>query len=220
MNQIFPGVFEQNGKILTKSFAPGTKVYGEKTISVNRVEYREWDAWRSKLGAAIKNGLKAMPVVPNSNILYLGSAEGTTVSHVSDIVGENGIVFGIDVSATVMRKFVSISEARKNIVPILADANNPENYEKELEGFNIDVLFQDVSQKNQSEIFCKNAEKFLPKGKFGLIAIKAKSIAVEKDSKKVFAEEKIKLEKCFNVLQEINLQPFHKEHCLFLCEKK
>ncbi|HLD58903.1 MAG TPA: fibrillarin-like rRNA/tRNA 2'-O-methyltransferase [archaeon] len=220
MKQIFQGVFEANKKIFTKNLVPGKSVYGELLVKENSLEFREWVPWRSKLGAAIKNGLKQLPLKEGNNVLYLGSSEGTTPSYVSDIIGENGLLFGVDVAEKVMRKFVSLCELRKNMLPVLADANRPENYEKELEGISIDLLYQDISQKNQAEIFNKNAELFLHRGKSGLIAIKAKSISQSLNPEKIFAQEKKELEKQFKILQQVNLAPFEKHHCMFLCEKK
>ncbi|MDD5148526.1 MAG: fibrillarin-like rRNA/tRNA 2'-O-methyltransferase [Candidatus ainarchaeum sp.] len=220
MKQIFSGVFESNGKIFTKNLVQGKQVYGETHVQENSVEYREWVPWRSKLGAGIKNGLKQLPLKEGNNVLYLGSAEGTTPSHISDIIGSEGILFGVDVAEKVMRKFIELCEKRTNMLPLLSDAGRPENYAKDLEGIEIDLLYQDISQKNQAEIFNKNASLFLKKGKSGVIAIKAKSISQSEKPEKIFAEEKKELEKQFKVLQQVNLAPFEKHHCIFLCEKK
>lgn len=46
-----------------------------------------WNPFRSKLAAAIVGGVGAVHMPPGSKVLYLGAANGTTVSHVSDIVG-------------------------------------------------------------------------------------------------------------------------------------
>ena len=62
MKQIFQGVFEANKKIFTKNLVPGKSVYGELLVKENSLEFREWVPWRSKLGAAIKNGLKQLPL--------------------------------------------------------------------------------------------------------------------------------------------------------------
>jgi len=220
MNELFPGVFEKEGKLFTLNAVPGISVYGEKLIIEGKKEFREWIPWRSKLGAAIKNKIKQMPVKPASNVLYLGCAEGTTVSHVSDILGEKGIVFGVDVSARSMSEFVQMAEQRENIVPILADANNPAEYSKYIEGTKIDVIFQDIAQKNQAEIFCKNAVAFLRKGAFGLLTIKAKSIDQQKQTAQIVEEETLLLKKEFEILQIVPLAPFEKEHAIILCRKK
>lgn len=220
MQELFPGVFTDSTRLFTANAVPGTKVYGERLVKESGVEFRQWDAFRSKLAAAIKNGLAEMPIKPGSNVLYLGAAEGTTISHVADIIGEKGVAFGVDVSERVMRKFILICEQRENIVPILADAGNPKTYEEYIEGKKIDVLYQDVSQKNQAEIFLKNSDCFLHKGAHGLLAIKAKSISQQKKAEEVFEQETAKLEGQFKVKQAINLKPFEKDHVMVLCEKK
>ena len=46
-----------------------------------------WNPFRSKLAAAIVGGVGNIYMPPGSKVLYLGAANGTTVSHVSDIVG-------------------------------------------------------------------------------------------------------------------------------------
>ncbi|KAI5639591.1 fibrillarin domain-containing protein [Phthorimaea operculella] len=89
-----PGVFIARGKedaLVTKNLVPGSEVYGEKRISVEtdgeKVEYRVWNPFRSKLAAAIMGGVDAIHMPPGSRVLYLGAASGTTVSHVADMVG-------------------------------------------------------------------------------------------------------------------------------------
>jgi len=64
-----------------------------------KVEYRVWNPFRSKLAAAILGGVDKIHIAPGSKVLYLGAASGTTVSHVSDIVGpvstHNKITFNV-----------------------------------------------------------------------------------------------------------------------------
>ncbi|MBU1120299.1 fibrillarin-like rRNA/tRNA 2'-O-methyltransferase [Candidatus Micrarchaeota archaeon] len=217
---IFPGIYSIKNKILTKNMIKGEKVYGEELTELDGIEYRSWNPFRSKLAAAIKNGLKEVPVKEGTNILYLGVAEGTTASHLSDIIGEKGMLVGIDVSARAMHKFIQLCDKRKNLLPILANADKPEGYEDELNGIEFNLLYQDISQKNQAEIFIKNAEKFLKKGRKGLLVVKARSISQEKKAEKIFEEETNKLEKEFNVIQVISLKPFDKEHVMVYCGKK
>jgi len=218
LKKIFPGIFEFKRRIYTKNLVPGRTVYGEKLVKFKGKEYREWNPKRSKLCAAIKKGLKETGLQNGSVVLYLGSAEGTTPSHVSDIIGDDGLLFGVDVSARVMRKFLMLCEHRENLFPIMASASKPELYENFVP--KVDVLFQDVSQKNQSEIFILNAKRFLKKKGVGLLAVKARSIDVSKNPKKVFREEQKKLEKFFRVEQVVFLNPFEKDHALFFCRIK
>ncbi|KAG2321690.1 hypothetical protein Bca4012_057619 [Brassica carinata] len=89
------GVFIAKGKeeaLVTKNLVPGEAVYNEKRISVQnedgtKVEYRVWNPFRSKLAAAILAGVDNIYIKPGAKVLYLGAASGTTVSHVSDLVG-------------------------------------------------------------------------------------------------------------------------------------
>ncbi|PKI52081.1 hypothetical protein CRG98_027497 [Punica granatum] len=89
------GVFIAKGKedaVVTKNMVPGEAVYNEKRISVqnedgSKVEYRVWNPFWSKLAAAILGGVDEIWIKPGARVLYLGAASGTTVSHVSDIVG-------------------------------------------------------------------------------------------------------------------------------------
>ncbi|MEM0360601.1 MAG: fibrillarin-like rRNA/tRNA 2'-O-methyltransferase [Candidatus Diapherotrites archaeon] len=220
MKELFFGIFSEKGRIFTKNLSIGKKVYGEKLVEVKGIEYREWIPYRSKLCAAIKNGLSIMPLKEGSNILYLGIAEGTTASHISDIIGLKGAIFGVDISEKTMTRLLRVCEDRQNILPILADAARPEEYAEHLKGCKIDLLYQDVAQKNQAEIFNRNAELFLSKGDFGMIAIKSQSISSTQPCTKVFSEQKEVLEEKFKVLQEINLKPFEKDHMFYLLQKK
>ena len=110
----FPNIFESGGEkkkiLLTKSISPGMKVYGEKIIRIGKDEYREWDAWKSKLCAAILKGASQIGLKEGNVVLYLGASTGTTVSHVSDIVTNSGFVFALDFAPRVMRELVFLAE--------------------------------------------------------------------------------------------------------------
>ena len=50
-------VFLKGDEVATRNLTPGISVYGEELITED-VEYRLWNPRRSKLSAAILNGLK------------------------------------------------------------------------------------------------------------------------------------------------------------------
>lgn len=221
MKEISPGVWKSDdGKLYTRNLTPGKKTYGEMLHKLEGVEYRAWNPHRSKLAAALMNRIGKLPISSGNVVLYLGAAEGTTASHVSDIVGEKGFVFGVDVSAKVMNKLTWLCEQRENMIPVLADASNPESYESDLQGFPVEVIFQDISQKEQAEIFMKNAGRFLGRGKHGLISIKARSISATGNAKEIIEKEVKKLKGKFRVLRKVSLAPFEKEHTMVLCKRK
>ncbi|MBI4019615.1 MAG: fibrillarin-like rRNA/tRNA 2'-O-methyltransferase [Candidatus Aenigmarchaeota archaeon] len=214
MNEIFPGVFRDGKKLYTINFAPGRKVYGEKLIKKD-VEFREWTPERSKLGAAIANRMKVMPIGIQSSVLYLGASTGTTVSHVSDIA-RNGIVYALEFAERVFRPLLELQKFRKNIAPILADARKPETYSW-IE--TCDVVFADVAQPDETEIAIRNAKIFLKKGGYVMVSIKSQSIDVTKNPKDVYREEASKLEKAgFSVEETVNLEPYEDKHALIVAK--
>jgi len=212
-------VYEDNRKrLFTINLTPRKKVYGERLIKEKGVEYRSWDAKKSKLAATILKGSLNIGIRKNDVVLYLGAASGTTVSHVSDIVGKEGFVFALDFAPRVLRQLVFVAEERKNIAPIFADANRPETYAGKIS--QADVVYQDVSQKNQLDIFLKNINLFLKKGGYALLAVKARSIDVARKPKAIFNEIKEKLEREIKIIDYRTLEPFEEDHCLFICKNK
>ncbi len=222
MEEVFPGVWEWEGHILTLSFAPGKRVYGERTVKIKGKEYRVWNPYRSKLCAAIKNGLRTWSFRRGSIILYLGIAEGTTASHIVDVIRE-GIIFGVDVAPRVMPKLMKVSEDWRLILPILADANKPEEYKNYIDevGGKVDIIYEDVAHPSQTDILLKNARLFLKEGGYAYYAVKARSIDVTKEPRKIFREERRKVEKGgFEVVEEIPLEPYERDHIMFVLRWK
>lgn len=216
MKKIFPGVFRDGKKIYTKNLVPRKRVYGEKLVKKGS-EYREWDPYRSKLGAAIINGLKNLQIKPGSRILYLGASTGTTPSHVSDIIGEDGLVYGIEFAERVFRNLLDLCKQRKNIAPILSDARRTENYNWVEE---CDVVFTDIADPQETEIAIHNADMFLKQGGIVMISIKTQSIDVTKQPEQIYKQEAEKLKKAgYRVLQTINLEPFEQKHALLVAKK-
>ena len=212
----FVGVYMIEDHLATKNLTPGHKVYGEKLVEVEGKEYRIWEQRRSKLGAAILKGINTFPFEERSKVLYLGASSGTTPSHISDICTD-GTVWCVEFSPRMMRSLVELAMIRKNIIPILDDATKPQNYLHLLE--KVDVLYSDVAQPKQSELFMNNMKLYLKPEGIGIIMIKARSIDVTKSPKKIFKEEESKLKiSGFRVLEKINLEPYEKDHMAIVCE--
>lgn len=214
MKEIQPGIFQRNGKIYTENADPGEKVYGEGLIDHEGIEYRRWDAGRSKIGAAVQNGID-LGLEKDDFVLYLGAASGTTISHLSDILSE-GFILGVEYSDTVIRGLVELSERRENIAPFLGDARKPEEYSEYVD--EADMVFQDISQRDQAEIFLKNCRNFLKKGGVGLLAVKARSISSSKDKDKIFDEVREKVSSEYEIVDETELEPYEKEHLVLKIE--
>jgi fibrillarin-like pre-rRNA processing protein len=209
MKTLFPGVFELKGFIVTLNAEPGHVVYKEKLFREDGRQYRNWDPFRSKLCAAIKKGLKTFPFAPGSKTLYLGASTGTTVSHLSDVVGPEGEIYAVEIATQCMNLLLANVGGRENIIPIHADARKPHEYE---DAGQVDALYQDVAQPDQDDILIKNARMFLKKDGIAMICIKSQSIDVTKKPDEVFESVVKKLETAFEVVEKMKLEPFDKDH--------
>ena len=209
-------VYLKDGNIATKNLNPGTSVYGEELIQED-AEYRIWNPRRSKLAAALLNGLENLELDDASKVLYLGASTGTTVSHISDIVID-GRIYAVEFSPTTAKKLVQLSRQRPNIAPILGDATKPKGYMNIVE--KADLVYCDVAQPTQTELFMKNMNLFLKDDGMGMITIKARSIDVVQKPKKIFKQEEKKLiEKGFKIIDKVKLEPYEKDHIALVVEK-
>ncbi|WEU39698.1 MAG: fibrillarin-like rRNA/tRNA 2'-O-methyltransferase [Candidatus Odinarchaeum yellowstonii] len=215
----FQGVYQvmESGQrsLATVNLAPGKKVYDELLIKFKDEELRTWNPFRSKLAAALLNGLEELPIKEGDQILYLGAASGTTSSHISDIVGRKGRVYCVEFSPRAIRDLLTVCEYRKNMLPILADARFPDRYSP-LCGL-VDLIYCDIAQPDQSKILLDNAFTYLkPKGKI-MMAIKARSIDVTKPPAEIFKNEIEFLEENgFIITQKIRLEPYTADHIFIL----
>lgn len=209
-------IYRDGKKIFTKNLIPGKSVYNEPLIQKNDNELRRWIPQRSKLAAAIVNGLDDNYIKKGDKVLYLGASTGTTLSHISDIVGKEGIVYGIEFAERVIGKLIKLAKERKNIVPLLADARKM-NY-----GWveTTDVVYTDIADPQETEITIRNADRFMKKDGFVLIAVKSQSIDVTKSPKQVYEEEAQKLKKAgYQLLEQIKLDPYEKKHAMLVAKK-
>ena len=205
------GIFKEKNRIFTENpkSCKGLRVYNEKLVKYKGKEFRSWNPYRSKLAAAILNGL-TIEIKSNSKILYLGAATGTTVSHISDII-KDGIVYSVESSPVAVKKMIQLSEKRKNIIPILGDANHPDRYSSIVT--TVDLIYQDISQRNQAGIFISNVARYLKKNGNGILMVKARSIDVSLEPKKVYELVCSELKDWgLKIKEKIDLTPYKKDH--------
>lgn len=219
----FPGVFIGRGKedvLLTRNLVPGESVYGEKRVSVEtapgsgeKVEYRVWNPFRSKLAAGILGGIENIHIGPGKRVLYLGASTGTTVSHVADMVGPSGVVYAVEFSHRSGRDLLNMAKRRTNVIPIIEDARHPAKY-RMLVGM-VDVIFADVAQPDQARIIALNAHHFLKTGGGIVISIKANCIDSTAPATAVFEREVRKLqEERIKPKEQVTLEPYERDHAL------
>ncbi|MGI0001188.1 MAG: fibrillarin-like rRNA/tRNA 2'-O-methyltransferase, partial [Nitrososphaeraceae archaeon] len=144
-------IFNGQKHLATLNLIKGNTVYDEKLITIDKEEYRLWDIFRSKLAAALVKGLKNLPIKNKTKVLYLGASTGTTVSHISDIIGNSGVIFAIESSIRVARELIeNVASKRENIIPIIEDARKPLSYFS-IYG-EVDVVYCDIAQPDHTEI--------------------------------------------------------------------
>ena len=205
-----------DGKPYTRNLVPGDSTYWEVQRKIGGVEFRYWNPDKSKLAAFLVKGGKTFPFGPNTNILYLGAASGTTVSHISDICPD-GRIFAVEVAKNPFRELLTLTEKRSNIVPILEDVNQPDIYSRVVG--QVDIVYQDISQRNQTEIFMKNLFMLKPGG-IGYLMVKARCIDVSASPVKIFKNCKLELEGAgFKILETRTLEPHEKDHAAIVIEK-
>ena len=122
-------------------------VYNERMLSGARV----WDPYRSKLSALYHAGT-GIELDPLWRVLYLGAANGTTVSHVADYTE---VVYAVEFAPRPMQDLIEVARRRRNVIPIMADATRPGTYAPLVEA--VDLIYQDVAQPGQAAIAIRNS---------------------------------------------------------------
>ncbi|XP_042639406.1 rRNA 2'-O-methyltransferase fibrillarin, partial [Orycteropus afer afer] len=179
----------------------------------DKIEYRAWNPFRSKLAAAILGGVDQIHIKPGAKVLYLGAASGTTVSHVSDIVGQDGLVYAVEFSHRSGRDLINLAKKRTNIIPVIEDARHPHKYRMLIAM--VDVIFADVAQPDQTRIVALNAHTFLRNGGHFVISIKANCIDSTASAEAVFASEVKKMQQeNMKPQEQLTLEPYERDHAV------
>ena len=174
----------------------------------------KWDTWNpyhSKLSAYLLAGGENWPFKKNSKVLYLGSAEGNTISYLSKICKTDTIT-AVDISAVAMAELLVLAKNKKNIIPCLNDAHFPERYR--IQANNPEIIYQDIAQNDQVDIFIRNFNYFKPKCAF--LMLKTQSIAGR--NKEIFKETEKKLNQIFEKVETVNINKWAKGHSAYYME--
>jgi len=215
MRNLWRGEEAGRVRLATRSLAPGTRAYNEELLKIGGEEYRTWDPYRSKLAAALVKGFPDGVIQEGERVLYLGTSTGTTPSHVSDLIGERGLLIGVEFAPRVAREFIErVARVRGNVIPYVADAREPDAYSTI---GRVDLVYCDIAQQDQTEIAIQNCRVHLRTGGSLMLVVKSRSIDVVREPEEIFREEREKLEEAgFEVTQVVGLEPFEKDHAMIL----
>ena len=220
-------------QLATKNIVEGTKTHKEKIVIVNDEEFLEWNPYKSKLAAAIRNGLQILPIIKNSKVVCINPLEESTILHISNIVGSEGSVFVIDVDKNKKSFLNKLVNTHKNIIPIY-DTVDELSFSSSITG-KVDALYVDIPESEQIETIVKKYGSLLKnEGFLMLIAKKDDNAIIENDIAGWMAEQRAglnkireittKLKSQFEIIQEINLginyatKPYHKFYTFILAQ--
>lgn len=209
-----------NGRLQTQNLNAGVKVYGERLSQIGGKEFREWSARRSKLAAYLDRGGKNFRPDGSEDLLYLGAASGTTVSHLSDLLPQ-GRVFAVEFSPRPYRDLLQVAAQRPNIVPILSDAGQPESYAPYLL-HRVPIVYQDIAQRDQARLFWENTRRFLAQKGLGFLAIKARSIDVAAPPQRTYerVQQELMTKGQLEMVERVDLEPFEKDHAMLVVRQR
>ena len=201
-------------QLATKNMVKGTKTRKEKIVIVNNEEFLEWNPYKSKLAAAIRNGLQILPIIKNSKVVCINLPEESTILHISNIVGSGGSVFVIDVNKNKKSFLNKLVNTHKNIIPIY-DTVDELSFSSSVTG-KVDALYVDIPESEQIEQIVEKYGSLLKnEGFLMLIAKKDNNAILENDVVGWIAEQRAGLNKIreitnklrsqFEIIQEINL---------------
>jgi len=219
-------------QLATKNIVEGTKTHKEKIVIVNDEEFLEWNPYKSKLAAAIRNGLQILPIIKNSKVVCINPLEESTILHISNIIGSKGSVFVIDVDKNKKSFLNKLVNTHKNIIPIY-DTVDELSFSSSITG-KVDALYVDILESEQIEQIVEKYGSLLKNEGFLMLVTKKDDAILENDIAGWMAEQRAgfdkireitaKLKSQFEIIQEINLgvnyvmEPYHKLHAFILAQ--
>uniref|UniRef100_A0A6P4FST5 rRNA 2'-O-methyltransferase fibrillarin n=1 Tax=Drosophila rhopaloa TaxID=1041015 RepID=A0A6P4FST5_DRORH len=205
-------------QLLTRNTSSSTDDYGEHRIVSDfrgkRCEFRAWSPFQSKLAAGIMGGASELHLRSGSKVLYLGAGFGRSVSHISDIVGESGVVYAVEQGPWASRQLAALASRRPNIEPVIEDATMPYKYRHQVPAC-IDIIFSDLPQSEQVRSLMLNARHFLkPDGHF-VAYFQASNLSGGVSNKEAFATEcQLLKEQQLEPIEQVLLEPFKPGYAL------
>ena len=204
-------------KLATLNNADVNKIYNEKLIEIDGKQYNIWNPYTSKLAAAIVNGMEIFPILKKTQILYFDTTVDKTLNHISDIIGVNGRIFVVRDIIENSKKFLEDdSNNRTNVVSITQEKNGvPAKFAPNIETVN--VVYVDIAQNNETDIAIQNCKNYLINGGFLMLVVPTRKIDAINPNRQNL-EERQKLQSSFEIIQQINLTDFFKEHSMIIAK--
>ena len=215
-NTIFWITIKNKKKLATLNNAGINEAYNEKLTEINGKQYNVWNPYTSKLAAAIVNGMEIFPILEKTKVLYLNTTIEKTLSHISDIIGMNGKIFVVRDMVENSKNFLEkVRNNRVNIFSITRENGVPARFSStEM----VNVVYVDITQHNETEVAIQNCKNYLRNGGFLMLVVPTKKIDFINNPSKQNLEEMQKLQSSFEIIQQVNLTDFFKEHSMIIAK--
>jgi fibrillarin-like pre-rRNA processing protein len=165
-----------------------------------------------KIEAYERAGGEGFALREGEPVLYLGAAQGQRAARIADDAA--GPVVAVEKSPVAALSLIGAAEEWTNLVPYVGDARHPGTYAPLVP--ELGLLFQDVAQPDQVDIFLANLDRFQPRR--ALLAVKAPSIAVDRPPEAVFEQARDRIAERARVREVVDLDPTHDDHAMIVAE--
>ncbi len=209
------GIYTDGHDLFTRSLLGSSPDAGRTLEDEDGTVYRPFPPRDTKLSALVKRRPATWPFRHDSRVLYLGAGAGTTASYMSDVCPD-GQIYAVEFAPEPFRSLVDVARTRPNVVPIMADAREPAAYAAQV-GPPVDVLYQDVAQRDQWEIARRNADALLAPRGWVVLVCKARSVDVARPAEEIYDQVRGSMEASgYRVEEEVDLEPYDREHRVFM----
>ena len=115
------------------------------------------------------------------------------------------------------KKFLdNVMNDRTNVFTITRDNGDPVKFSSKTEMVN--VVYVDITQHNETEVAIQNCKRYLRDGGFLMLVVPTKKIDFVNNPNGQNLEEIQKLQSSFEIIQQINLTDFFKEHSMIIAK--
>ena len=132
---------------------------------------------------------------------------------------QDGRILAVEKSARSFRDLLDVARLRTNVLPVLSDAQDLDALTAVSPG-GADVVYQDIAQRDQAAIFLRAARRFLRPGGLGILMVKARSVSIAEDPRRIYERaERTLVDAGFAVVERRDLAPFEKDHAAVLVHR-
>jgi len=147
------------------------KIYPDSGVELTPFIARHYDGLMNTLSFGlyrgfIKNAIREMNIQEDDNILDLGCGTGRNAALMSQYVGENGSITGMDISSDMESQFLSKFEADKQVSFINQRIDQPFNLEKKFDIVFISFVIHGFPHAVRQTVIQNVLENLKPGGRF------------------------------------------------------